>query len=354
MKLDAFDHLTKPIGRADVETTVKRMLRRTSTARVGRVQRPSSEPLIGSSQAMREVQKLIGMAAASDATVLVTGETGTGKELVARALHENSARAGKPFVAVNCAAIPAELLESELFGHVRGAFSGAVTDRVGRFRQADGGTLLLDEIGDMTLAMQAKILRVLQEREITPVGSTRAEKVDLRIVAATHQNLEQAVRGGLFREDLFYRLNVIPIHLPPLRERPADIIALAEHFLAASSDQAKTLSTEAVRRLLAHHWPGNVRELKNLMERLSVITRGNLIEAEDVGALVTTDGNAAQWATDPASWLQGDLASAVRRLEQAMIRKALVEAGGNRAEAARRLGIHRQLLYTKLKDYGIE
>jgi DNA-binding NtrC family response regulator len=349
MKLGAFDHLTKPVGRADVEAVLARALRQPAARDFALTQSQGEETLVGNSQAMREVQKLIGKAAASDATALIIGETGTGKEMVARALHENSDRARKPLVAVNCAAIPAELLESELFGHVKGAFTGAAIDRAGRFREAEGGTLLLDEIGDMSLAMQAKILRALQEREIMPVGASRSVKVDARVIAATHLDLAQAVHEGKFREDLYYRLNVVPIHLPPLRERLADVILLAEHFMRTAGDPPKALSSAAARRLLGYAWPGNVRELKNAMQRASVLTRSGVIEVEDLAFLADTG--------DPASaedFLQGDLPSAVARLEQALIRKALHEAGGNRAEAARRLGIHRQLLYAKMKDYDIE
>ena len=232
MRLGAFDHLTKPIGREELSRVLVGML-------AARAEpsgfRPQSEPggLIGSSESMRTVQKAIGMLADSNATVLISGETGTGKELVARAIHDHGHRGGKPFIAVNCAAIPTELMESELFGHVRGAFTGAVSDRQGAFREAEHGTLFLDEIGDMDIAMQAKILRALQERIVTPVGG-KPVPVDVRVIAATHRDLKQRVRDGSFREDLFYRLHVVPIHLPALRERIADIVPLAEHFLARS------------------------------------------------------------------------------------------------------------------------
>jgi DNA-binding NtrC family response regulator len=347
MKLGAFDHLTKPVGRADVAAIIERALRSRRTA--GQVSAPSAEALVGASSAMRDVQKLIGLAAAGDTTVLITGETGTGKEVVARALHDYSDRTGKPFVAVNCAAIPADLLESELFGHVKGAFSGAVADRSGCFQRASGGTLLLDEIGDMSLTMQAKILRALQEKEVSPVGAGAPVKIDVRIVAATHHDLADCVRKGTFREDLFYRLNVLPIHLPPLRERLADILPLAEHFLRLAGEPPKTLSPDAQRRLLAHSWPGNVRELKNAIERVHVLVRGSVIEAEDLGFLALDSHPASS-----AEWLDGDLPTAVARLERAMIAQALAESGGNRAEAARRLGIHRQLLYSKIKEHGLE
>src|SRR5205823_11024127 len=281
MKLGAFDHLTKPIGREDVKRIVDQALK-PEARRSKEAVEESGEGLIGNSEGMRRVQKLIGLAAGTDSTVLVTGETGTGKEMVARALHDHGTRAEKPFVAVNCAAIPTELLESELFGHVKGAFTGAASDRPGRFREADGGTLLLDEIGDMSPPMQAKILRVLQEREIAPVGAARSEKVDVRVIAATHRDLTQAVQKNEFREDLYYRLNVLPIHLPPLRERVDDIVSLAEHFLRQASDPPKSLSASATRRLLAYTWPGNVRELKNAMERASIVVRGSTIEESDL------------------------------------------------------------------------
>ncbi|MGH6869634.1 MAG: sigma-54-dependent transcriptional regulator, partial [Methylocella sp.] len=263
MRLGAFDHLTKPIGRDDLKSLISRMLR----SRAGGDVAPAASPepddeLVGSSDAMRVVQKMIGLVTDSDATVLITGETGTGKDLVARAIHRHGRRSAGPFVAVNCAAIPSELLESELFGHVRGAFTGAVAERSGAFRDADRGTLFLDEAGDMDFTLQAKILRALQERSVTPVGG-RPTCIDARVLAATNRDLATAVRDGSFREDLFYRLNVVPIQLAPLRERLADIVPLAECFLRQATDPTKRLSNEAAARLLAYSWPGNVRELKN-------------------------------------------------------------------------------------------
>jgi DNA-binding NtrC family response regulator len=307
------------------------------------------DDLIGTSPAMRSVQKSIGMLADSEATVLITGETGTGKEVVARALHRHGSRAVRPFVAVNCAAIPADLLESQLFGHVRGAFTGAVSDRAGSFRDANGGTLFLDEIGDMAPALQAKLLRVLQERVVTPVGG-KPVAIDVRILAATHQDLAARVRAGAFREDLYYRISVVPLHLAPLRERLADILPLAEHFLALAAGRgaAKSLTAEAASRLLAHPWPGNVRELRNAMERAAALARGPGITAGDLAFL---QAEAPQESTD---WLDGTLPEAIARLELAMIRRALAATDNNRTEAARRLGIHRQLLYEKLRRYEIE
>jgi DNA-binding NtrC family response regulator len=350
MRLGAFDHLTKPIGRDDLRSLVMRMLRSRVDAPPSTASENSDE-LVGPSDAMRSVQKMIGLVTDSDATVLITGETGTGKELVARAVHRHGRRASGSFVAVNCAAIPAELLESEMFGHVRGAFTGALAERNGAFRDAAEGTLFLDEVGDMNLAMQAKILRALQERVVTPVGG-RPLQVDVRVLAATNRDLETAARNGSFREDLFYRLNVVPIHLPPLRERLADIMPLAQHFLYRATDPPKQLGADAIARLLAYSWPGNVRELRNAIERVAILCRGNVITGSDLSFL--SDAAGAQDRNNPRDWTEGDLPAAVARLEMHMIKRALHEAGENRTEAARRLGIHRQLLYSKAQKYGID
>lgn len=348
MKLGAFDHLTKPIGRDDVQAVLSRALQEPAVGEEKGAIFRAGEELVGASPGMREVQKLIGLAAAGEATVLVQGETGTGKELVAAAIHRHSARAARPFVAVNCAAIPADLLESELFGHVRGAFTGAVQSRPGRFREADGGTLFLDEIGDMTLPMQAKILRVLQDRLVTPVGGQASVRVDVRIVTATHRDLIAQVQEGRFRQDLFYRVNVLAITLPPLRERGSDILALAEFFLQRAGAD-KRLSIAAAHALLEHSWPGNVRELQNLMQSVSLTARGEVIDAKDLK--LETAKPAADSLED---LLRSDYHTAMERLEKMLLERALQSAQGNRAEAARRLGIHRQLLYSKLKQHGLE
>lgn len=355
MRLGAFDHLTKPVARAALMETLERAL--SSVMAAGDEDAgPDAGPvddfeLVSASGAMREVFKRIGMAARGDATVLILGETGTGKELVARALHRSSGRAARPFVAVNCAAIPAELMESELFGHVKGAYTGATSDRAGRLREAEGGTLFLDEIGDMPLAMQAKILRVLQEREITPLGGARMVPVNVRIVAATHRDLPAAVAAGRFREDLWYRLQVVPIMLPPLRERLGDVVLLAEHFLRRiGGGSPKRLSNAAAQRLLAHDWPGNVRELRNAMERAAVLCHGVTIEPGHIGL---PSADAALGGGDGIP-LDGPLAEAVAALERCMIRRALAAASGNRAEAARRLGLSRQQLYRKLAEHGLQ
>ncbi|MFE8645849.1 sigma-54-dependent transcriptional regulator [Sphingomonas sp. NCPPB 2930] len=371
MRLGAFDHLAKPIGRDAVIEVLGRALRQEKACAGTPGPAAGSgddgdddgeDTLVGPSQAMREVHKRIGLAAASTVPVLVLGETGTGKDMVARALHRHSDRADAPFVAINCAAIPPELLESELFGHVRGAFTGATGDRPGCFRAADRGVLLLDEIGDMALPVQAKILRVLQQGEVTPLGSHRMVKVDVRLVAATHHDLAAAVRAGRFREDLYYRLEVLSIRVPPLRERLADIVPLAEHFLrrAAGSAAPKALSSAAAQALLQYRWPGNVRELRNRMERCQALVRHPVVGAADLeGDLAQADavadaGGSGAATALPADWFDAELPVAVERLERLLIAQALSRSQGNRAEAARRLGIHRQLLYRKLAQYGLE
>jgi DNA-binding NtrC family response regulator len=347
MRLGAADHIAKPIGRDALRGLLERILPSAVTA-------PASErpyvagDLIGSSAAFREVPKAIGLLADSNATVLLSGETGTGKEVVARAIHRHGKRSAAPFVAVNCAAIPSELLESLLFGHLRGAFTGAVSDRLGSFREAHGGTLFLDEIGDMDPGMQAKLLRVLQEGVVTPLGG-RPVAVDVRVIAATHRDLREAVGRGRFREDLYYRLGVVPVSIPPLRERKADILPLAEHFLGEAGGTTKQLSTDAVSRLLAHSWPGNVRELRNAMQRVATLVRRPMVVASDLDFL----DDASRQHVD-FDWLAGTLPEAVERLEAAMIRRAMTEAQGNRTQAAEKLGIRRQLLYQKLARYGLD
>jgi len=351
MRLGAADHLAKPVGRDGLRALLARMLPAPGADPMPAASGTATEgSLIGSSAAMRDVQKAVGMLADSDATVLLLGETGSGKEVVALAIHRHGRRTAAPFVPVNCAAIPAELLESLLFGHVRGAFTGAVADRPGSFREAQGGTLFLDEIGDMAPPMQAKLLRALQERVVTPVGG-RPIPVDVRVVAATHRDLQQAVRDGHFREDLYYRLGVVPIAIPPLRDRLADIIPLAEHYLALATPGAppKRLAADAAARLLSHPWPGNVRELVNAMIRAATLVRRPVIVAADLAFL-----GAGPEATAPTDWLAGHLPDAVARLELEMIRRALAATGGNRAAAAEQLGIRRQLLYQKLARYGLD
>jgi DNA-binding NtrC family response regulator len=363
MTLGAFDHLTKPVGRLAIQSLLNRIVSsEASSEAVGEpsdafaFETASKKPrLLGVSDTLREVQKQIGRAASSDATVLITGETGTGKEVAARVLHDVSKRRGKPFVAVNCAAVPADLLESELFGHVKGAFTGAANGRIGCIAAADGGTLLLDEVGDMPSSMQAKLLRVIQGRYVTPVGSNRPVPVNIRLVAATHRDLPEMVKSGTFREDLLYRLSVIPIHLPPLRERLADILPLAEHFLAegvSARGRPMRLSEPAQRLLVTYRWSGNVRELKNAVERACALAPGPAITADDLTFLIRQPGDAASLLTREMFALS--LPDAVETVERALICNALALAGNNRADAARRLGISRQTLYAKIAGLGIE
>lgn len=348
IKLGAFDHLTKPVGREDLKRVLAEALKRPQISEGSRTPE-TADDLIGFSTSMREVQKKIGLAASGNITVLIQGETGTGKELVARAIHRHSDRATRPFVAVNCAAIPRELMESELFGHVKGAFTGAIQPRPGKFREADGGTLFLDEIGDMNLEMQAKILRVLQDKIVSPVGGQSSQQADVRIVAATHQDLPKKIQEGHFRQDLFFRLNVLSILLPPLRERGSDIVLLAEHFLRLASDPPKSLSATAAKQLLERAWPGNVRELENTMRAAALAVRGSIIDASDLQRTPTASESDCQLE----ELLQLDYHSAIGRLEKLLLERALSRAKGNRAEAARLLNIHRQLLYTKLKEHGL-
>jgi len=325
-------------------------------AEVGERKIGAEGELIGQSPAMREVFKLIGRVAPMDANVLITGESGTGKELVARAIHRHSQRSGGPFVAINCPAVPESLLESELFGYERGAFTGAVHDYVGRFEAAAGGTVFLDEIGDLPASTQAKLLRTLQEHVVERLGGRRIP-VDFRLIAATNRDLERLLADGQFREDLYYRLNVVRIHLPPLRERRADILPLAEAFLwkhsKAQSDAPHGFTEDATRLLLAHDYPGNVRELENIVQHAIVLARGSLITAAD---LPIPPGQSESGASPfrAVDLLSRPLAEAVQMLERELIQGALARAQGNKAEAARLLGINRQLLYTKLKELGIE
>ncbi|WP_414449746.1 sigma-54-dependent transcriptional regulator [Burkholderia sp. 22PA0099] len=362
MRLGAFEHLTKPVGRDEIAALLARIVAtRVDTSALRAIPRfaddtPSREPqLLGISEAMRDIQKQLGRAAGTQSTVLITGETGTGKEVAASVLHRASARSDGPFIAVNCAAIPPDLLESELFGHAKGAFTGAHADRRGCFEVAHGGTLFLDEIGDMPLAMQAKLLRVLQERQIVPLGSNRPLTVDVRVVAATHRDLPAMVAAGTFRQDLSYRLSVIPLHMPPLRERVADILPLAEHFLetVAGGPEAarKHLSADAQRLLVGFGWPGNVRELANAIERAHALAPASVLTRDDFAFLF--DSAASDANAIPPALIDLPLPDALATLERALIARALALADGNRAEAARRLGISRQSLYTRLANLGL-
>ncbi len=313
-------------------------------------QQDPRSPMIGGSPALRAVLDLCTRVSASNATVLVLGETGTGKELLSRHLHTNSPRRDKPFIAINCAALPETLLESELFGHEKGAFTGAVNTKLGRFELAHGGTLFLDEIGEISHSTQIKLLRVLQEREFVRVGGTRTVACDVRIVAATNRDLPAAIRAGTFREDLFYRLNVFPIQMPPLRQRREDIRSLVEHFVATASRElnvpAPRVSDEALAMLTAYAWPGNIRELQNIVERAVLLSDGRTIEAGQLPREISGGEQAAQTVAEMDSSLWG--------YEKAMIVRALQESAWNQTKAAKALGISRDNLRYRLKKYEIE
>jgi two-component system response regulator AtoC len=315
------------------------------------------EPILGRSPAIEEVRQLVEKVAAARTTVLLTGESGTGKEVVARAIHERGPHADQPFVAVNCGAIPGELLESELFGHARGAFTDAVRARKGLAVEADGGTLFLDEIGELPLALQPKLLRFLQEEEVRPVGDDRPRRVDVRVVAATARDLGEAARAGQFREDLYWRLAVVGVRLPALRERPEDLEALAGHFLARYAPLRPELpglrfTPEALEALKAHRWPGNVRELMHAVERAVVLAEGPAIGEEELPDAVRAPAPAAP-GPPPAG---GDLSvkRGLRALEERLIREALARTGGNRSRAAELLELSYRALLYKIKDYGVE
>ncbi|HDD44512.1 MAG TPA: nif-specific transcriptional activator NifA [Candidatus Desulfofervidus auxilii] len=311
----------------------------------------SSNIIVGRSKVMEDVFRLIYQAAKSDATVLIRGESGTGKELVANAIHYNSTRASGPFIKINCAALPETLIESELFGHEKGAFSGAYTTKKGQFELADGGTIFLDEISELNLHLQAKLLRVLQEGEFYRVGGTKPIRVNIRIIAATNQNLEEAMKKNVFREDLYYRLNVFPIYLPPLRERRTDILLLAEHFLEEFNKkynkQIRRISTPAIDLLVKYHWPGNVRELKNCIERAVIICDENVIRCYHLPPTLQT-------AESTQTQKGNSLKLAVENLEREMIIEALKVTKGNCSQAAKRLDTTLRILNYKIKKYGID
>ncbi len=357
MKLGAFDYLSKPLEFEHVLSQLKRAIEH---RRLSRKAKPiasdevttRSLAMVGYSPPMQRVYKLIGQVAASDATVLVRGESGTGKELVVNAIHENSSRARGPLLKVNCAAIPESLLESELFGHEKGAFTNALYRRVGRFEEAHGGTLFLDEIAELAPALQAKLLRAVQERSIERLGTNTPTPVDIRLITATSKNLEQAVARGEFREDLYYRLNVVTIALPALRERKQDIPALVQHFLQRSG-RTISMTPAALAVLCEHHWQGNVRELENTIARAQVLARGNVIDLDEILLLADQQASATGHWTDLVP-LQSGWKENVELLERALVERALAAAGGNKSKAAEILGIHRRLLYEKLRQFGVD
>ncbi|MGH2617685.1 MAG: sigma-54-dependent transcriptional regulator [Thermomicrobiales bacterium] len=355
MKLGAVDYLQKPFDIDAIEVVMRRALDLSRFRLENRFLREQTQgaqrfgELVGSAPAMLPVFELIQQVAPTRSAVLITGETGTGKELVARAMHELSPRKDKLFVPLNCTAIPSDLLESELFGHVRGAFSGAHADRAGKFQAADEGTLFLDEIGDMDVRLQAKLLRVLQEGVIEPLGANRRISVDVRIVSSTNRDLAKAMREGKFREDLYFRLNVFQVQLPPLRERKEDIPALAEAFLSGFARDlgkpALRLAPEAASVLQGYEWPGNVRELRNLMERAAVLCKEQVVGPSLVRAFLPAEVAAAQ--------ADLHLEQALADLERRMILDALAASADNKSAAAKLLGIGERTLWTKLKKHGI-
>ena len=355
VKAGAADYLAKPLNLDELLHRMhqiqdrRRLLTENRELRAALAERHRVEGIIGESRAMQEVLSVVRRVAPSDATVLIRGESGTGKELIAKALHYASPRAAGALVKVNCAALAESLLEAELFGHERGAFTGAVAARKGRFELADGGSLFLDEIGDLPPHVQVKLLRVLQEREFERVGSSRPIKVDVRLLAATHRNLEGLVRDGRFRDDLYYRINVVTIPLPPLRERREDLPLLIDHFLRVFAEKngknIRGLTREAREALLRYDYPGNVRELENLIERAVVLTRADVIGLSDLP--LTLEAQAAESERDPG------LVAAVEGLERRMIKEALAKTDGIQTRAAEVLGIGERVLRYKLKKYGL-
>lgn len=381
MKRGAYDYITKPFDLDVIDAIIEKIEKaREMTSQVTLLKEELKDryqlekTIIGNSPAMRDIYKTIGKVAPSDITVLVQGESGTGKELIARAIHFNSKRLGKPFIAINCAAIPKELLESELFGFEKGAFTGAVERKLGKFEQASGGTIFLDEIGDMPLDLQAKILRVLQEKEITRTGGNQSIVVDTRIVAATNQDLEEKVKDKTFREDLYYRLNVVPIRLVPLRERKEDIPLLIEYFLSKTCSEMqiplKKCTRDAIDLLAGYAWPGNVRELENTIKRTVILASDNLLTAEDFSSLRSTvassrgDDLSLELLVDQKlrsclgsleKMETGDLYGMVlEQIERPLIRFVLEKTRGNQVKAADILGINRNTLRKKIQELDIE
>ncbi len=389
MKLGAYDYLLKPFDVPKLKEIVARALKAAREIRGGSrydfeaKERRKLQPedlqseIVGKSEAIHEVFKLIGQFAATDTTVLITGESGTGKELVARAIYHHSDRSQKPFLAVNCAAIPEQLLESELFGHERGAFTGAVSQRIGKFEQCDGGVIFLDEIGDMTPVTQTKVLRVLQSGQFERVGGNATITVDVRVIAATNKPLEQAVAARQFREDLFYRLHVVRIHMPPLRERREDISVLVNYFLnkfaREQGREPKSIASSAVRTLEKYHWPGNVRELENVLRRVLVVSQGDVVLLEDLPPEVAGESSSVAATLPAAAVSEGaaaDVAVLARQffqwarrdpklrvlpaVERELVIQALKETDGNQVHAAKLLGITRATLRKRVEKFDIQ
>ncbi len=354
LKKGAYDYLTKPLDFDELQIIIERTMEHRHLREENRLLRENlgvrfdRQNIIGRSDAMERLMETVAQVAPSDATVLLTGESGTGKELIAGAIHFNSLRKEKPFVKINCAAITETLLESELFGHEKGSFTGAERRKEGKFRQADGGSIFLDEVSEMSLAMQVKLLRVLQEREIVRVGGEEVIKIDVRVIAATNRNLVEEIEKGNFREDLFYRMNVVSLNMPSLRERREDIPLLTQHFLTLFAEKnnkdIKGLTPQAMDGLLKYEWPGNIRELMNVIERAVVLSRAEYLDEDDVSLIIRREPAAQQIN-------HGNMP--LEDVERNTVLETLEAAEGNKSEAARRLGITRRTLHKKLKKYGV-
>lgn len=363
MKEGAFDYITKPVNFEELKIVVRKALEKQQLMSENVFLRKQLQGrfefsnIIGTSPAMKAVFERMSRIVKTDSTVLITGESGTGKELVARALHFNGMRKNKPFVAVNCSAIPELLLESELFGHMRGSFTGAIKDKAGKFEAANHGTIFLDEIGTMPLHLQTKLLRVLQEQEVERVGANKPIKLDVRVLSATNVDLEQFARQGLFREDLYYRLNVIPLQLPPLRDRKQDIMSLVtvflEKFNRLMGRSHMTISRRALEALEQYAWPGNVRELENLVERLVALTEGDVIHLDDLPAELSGQGVVVGDSSLELTEQGMDMVAAITDIERKLIEQALVLAQGVKARAASLLGINRTTLVEKMRRMGM-
>jgi DNA-binding NtrC family response regulator len=364
MKNGAYSYLTKPIRYEDLSLQVKNAVERRRLSLEVRNLRHEVEEryqfgnIIGRNPRMQEIFRVIPTVAETDATVLIHGESGTGKELIARAIHYNSGRKDKPFVVVSCSALPETLLESELFGHEKGAFTGAIRQRMGRFEMAEGGTVFLDEIGEMSMSVQLKLLRVLQEREIERVGGNQTIKVDVRVIAATHRDLQQAMRDKLFRQDLFYRLNVVPIKLPPLRERLDDVPILAAHFLkkycAKNEKPVKTLSRDALAALSAYSYPGNVRELENIIERAVVMEKGGTVQRSGLGFTATFRKDFRPVVSGELQPFRTMKTEVVEQFEREYLTQVLRMYKGNMSRSAEHAGMNIKNLHEKMAKYGLK
>lgn len=355
MKLGAYDYITKPFNRDELKLVVRKAIQVSNLSRENRqlkerlTEKVDFENIVGISPGMEKVFNVVRKVADTDATILITGESGTGKELVAKAIHLLSSRISTVFVPINCAAIPRDLLESELFGHVRGAFTGAINDKTGKFKQADGGTLFLDEVGELSLDLQPKLLRALQEKVLEPVGSTKSVPVDVRVVAATNLDMEEAMRNGAFRDDLYYRLSVIPIHIPPLRERKEDIPLLLKHFAAKHGSENIEFDRESLESLTSYSWPGNVRELENTVQRLIIMREADTICRADLSEKILYGEKESKLKVVNIP----DDGYPLEQLEREVVIEALERKRWNRSSAAKFLKIPRHILIYRMEKYGI-